>query len=163
MILDWKELADYSEGERAKWLAWLREQPPAVLEVAVQPGGRFPAVWDLLDHIFLVEARHTSRILGEPPPAATGIPRGDLEGLFRYAGAAREKLRLAALGLSHEELRRVREFPFGGVVHRLSPRKLLFHILLHETRHLAQVAAAVRNAGYPPPGEHDLFYSSALQ
>ncbi len=44
----------------------------------------------------------------------------------------------------------------------LSPRKLLFHMALHEVRHWAQIAAAVRAAGFAPPGDHDLFYSKAL-
>jgi uncharacterized damage-inducible protein DinB len=44
----------------------------------------------------------------------------------------------------------------------LSPRKLLFHMVLHEVRHWAQIAAAVRAAGFAPPGEHDLIYSKAL-
>ena len=44
----------------------------------------------------------------------------------------------------------------------LSPRKLLFHMALHEVRHWAQVASTVRMAGFAPPGEHDLFYSKAL-
>jgi len=45
----------------------------------------------------------------------------------------------------------------------LSPRKLLFHCLLHETRHWAQIALAIRNAGLTPPGNHDLFYSRAMR
>jgi len=45
----------------------------------------------------------------------------------------------------------------------VTPRKLLFHILLHETRHWAQIALAVRLAGFEPPGEHDLFFSKALR
>jgi uncharacterized damage-inducible protein DinB len=45
----------------------------------------------------------------------------------------------------------------------MTPRKLLFHILLHEIRHWAQVALAVRLAGLEPPGDHDLFFSSALK
>ena len=45
----------------------------------------------------------------------------------------------------------------------LTPRKLLFHILLHETRHWAQIALAIRRAGLQPPGNHDLFYSRALK
>ena len=45
----------------------------------------------------------------------------------------------------------------------MTPRKLLFHIQLHEVRHWAQVALAVRAAGYAPPGEHDLFHSTALR
>ena len=47
--------------------------------------------------------------------------------------------------------------------YRLTPRKLLFHILLHELRHWAQIALALRVAGIEPPGEHDLFYSTALR
>ena len=37
----------------------------------------------------------------------------------------------------------------------MSSRKLLFHILLHEIRHWAQIALAVRLAGFEPPGDHD--------
>jgi uncharacterized damage-inducible protein DinB len=45
----------------------------------------------------------------------------------------------------------------------LTPRKLLFHCLLHETRHWAQIALALRRAGIEPPGNHDLFFSKALK
>jgi len=45
----------------------------------------------------------------------------------------------------------------------MSPRKLLCHILIHEIRHWAQIALAVRLAGFDPPGDHDLFYSRALR
>ena len=45
----------------------------------------------------------------------------------------------------------------------LTPRKLLFHCLLHETRHWAQIALALRLAGIEPPGDHDLFFSRALR
>jgi uncharacterized damage-inducible protein DinB len=38
--------------------------------------------------------------------------------------------------------------------------KLALHIVLHETRHLAQVALAARLAGHEPPGSHDYFYFS---
>ena len=45
----------------------------------------------------------------------------------------------------------------------MTPRKLLFHVLLHEIRHWAQIALAVRLAGIEPPGDHDLFFSTALR
>jgi uncharacterized damage-inducible protein DinB len=45
----------------------------------------------------------------------------------------------------------------------MTPRKLLFHILLHEMRHWAQIALAIRLAGFEPPGNHDLLYSTALR
>jgi uncharacterized damage-inducible protein DinB len=37
-------------------------------------------------------------------------------------------------------------------------RRLATHIVLHEIRHMAQIAYAARNAGQAPPGQHDLFY-----
>jgi uncharacterized damage-inducible protein DinB len=45
----------------------------------------------------------------------------------------------------------------------MTPRKLLFHILVHEIRHWAQISLAVRLAGLEPPGDHDLFFSRALR
>ena len=45
-----------------------------------------------------------------------------------------------------------------GSSSRMPRRKLAVHILLHEIRHLAQLALAARMAGHAPPGEHDLFY-----
>jgi uncharacterized damage-inducible protein DinB len=50
-----------------------------------------------------------------------------------------------------------------GGEYRITPRKLLFHCLVHETRHWAQIALALRRAGLEPPGSHDLIYSRALQ
>jgi uncharacterized damage-inducible protein DinB len=44
----------------------------------------------------------------------------------------------------------------------MTPRKLLLHIALHETRHWAQIALGVRQAGLAPPGNHDLFYSTVM-
>jgi uncharacterized damage-inducible protein DinB len=42
--------------------------------------------------------------------------------------------------------------------HAMSRRRLMTHVVLHEIRHLAQLALAARTAGVAPPGEHDLFY-----
>ena len=45
-----------------------------------------------------------------------------------------------------------------GRRYEMSRRRLMTHIVLHEIRHLAQVALAARSAGIEPPGEHDLIY-----
>jgi uncharacterized damage-inducible protein DinB len=58
---------------------------------------------------------------------------------------------------------RKREFHFQDSSDVLTPRKFVFHILFHEIRHWAQIATALRNAGFVPPGDHDLFYSSAME
>jgi len=51
----------------------------------------------------------------------------------------------------------------SGRDYSLTPRKLLFHCLFHETRHWAQIALSLRRAGLEPPGSHDLFYSRAMR
>jgi uncharacterized damage-inducible protein DinB len=49
-------------------------------------------------------------------------------------------------------------FVAPGLTLTLSRRLLLTHILLHEVRHLAQLALAARNAGIEPPGNHDVLF-----
>jgi len=46
-------LLDYSDHERRKWREWISADPRR-LTLTVQPGGRFPNVAALLDHLFLV-------------------------------------------------------------------------------------------------------------
>ena len=71
-------------------------------------------------------------------------------------GAARD--RIAGMVAAAERTFHVREQDW-----RMSARKLLFHILMHEIRHWAQIALAIRLAGLEPPGDHDLFFSQALR
>lgn len=156
-----EELLGWNGEERTKWLTWLKKNP-AALDVAVQPGGRFPTVASLIDHIFLVEVRHTLRLQGKELPAATGIAAGDLDALFTYAARGREAVHRFLPSLNPMDLNRPRDVVVATGTYPLSPRKLLFHMALHEVRHWAQIAAAVRVAGFTPPGDHDLFYSKSL-
>jgi uncharacterized damage-inducible protein DinB len=55
------------------------------------------------------------------------------------------------------------EYSLRGRAVRASIRKTLFHVYIHEIRHWAQVARLVRERGFPPPGDHDLLFSSALE
>ena len=157
------ELLAYTDEERSKWNAWIRSQPPSVLLTPVQHGGRFPSVWSLLDHLFVVERRHLQRIRGEYPlPDSTGIVQVDWDELWNWAVETRGQLVSLAAGLTEHEARLTRtvHLPAGPV--DVTPRKLLFHVLFHEIRHWAQIALALRNAGYEPPGDHDLVFSSVL-
>ena len=151
-------LIGYSDQERARWRDWIAAAP-ARLSIALQPGGRFPTVADLLDHVFFVERRHLCRLEGGTPPDGTGVPIGDWQRLFEYADLVRADLRryvadltdVAADGLISWEA-----IGIGPI--SMSRRRLLTHILLHEIRHLAQLALAARTAGVEPPGKHDLFF-----
>jgi uncharacterized damage-inducible protein DinB len=156
------ELVAYSEHERGKWKAWIAEDPSR-LALPVQPGGRFPTINSVLDHLFLVERRHLARLEGATPPDTTGCATGDWEALFDYASFVRADYRKYIEDLDAEEAARPMTFSLpSGPAMTVTRRKLVLHILLHETRHLAQIALAARMAGVPPPGEHDLLFCDAF-
>ena len=155
------ELVRYSNGERDKWRRWFAEHP-AALDATVQAGGRLPTVGKLIDHIFLVERRHLQRLTSQPLSETTGLTGNNAPPLFDYGASVRRELEQYVAGLDDDEVDTMREFEVREKNWTMTPRKLLFHILLHETRHWAQIALAVRLAGFEPPGDHDLFFSNAL-
>jgi uncharacterized damage-inducible protein DinB len=162
MQLDYSELLRYTAGERDKWRAWLTANPQA-MDASVQPGGTFQNVGKLIDHIFIVERRHLQRLTGDPLSTSTGLSANNVAPLFDYGASVRRELEQFVGDLDDEEADEVRTFIVRDREWPMTPRKLLFHILMHETRHWAQIALAVRLAGFDPPGDHDLFYSSALR
>jgi uncharacterized damage-inducible protein DinB len=151
------ELLTYSDHERAKWRAWF-EADPSRLDLPFQKGGRFPTIGGLLDHVFLVERRHLSRLEGATPPESTGVKPGDLKGLFEYAELVRADFRQFVTTIDDAAASEPFTFTIPTGPMTMSRRKLATHVVLHEVRHLAQVAYAARAAGVEPPGEHDLFF-----
>lgn len=162
LILTFDELCRYSNGEREKWRVWLSAHPEA-LDAPVQLEGRLPTVGRLVDHVFLVERRCLQRLTGEPLSESTGLTGRNAAPLFAYGASVRRELDQFVAAFDDDITDTPRTFIVGGQPHVMTPRKLLFHVLLHELRHWAQVAMAVRLAGFTPPGEHDLLYSSALR
>jgi len=163
MMLAFEELLGYTNEERDKWRAWF-EAHPAAMEAPVQPeGARLPTVGRLIDHIFLVEQRHLQRLRDEPLSTSTGLTATNAPPLFDYGASVRRELQRFVSELDDELADQVRTFEVRDRAWPMTPRKLLFHILLHETRHWAQIALALRLAGFEPPGDHDLFYSRALR
>ena len=127
-----------------------------------QVDGRFPTVGSLLDHVFLVERRHLARLEGGVPPDATGIAEGDAQALFEYAALVRADLRRCVEDMDESDGAVTVTAAVQGGTFTMTRRKLALHIVLHEIRHLAQLAYAVRLAGHEPPGRHDLFYFTEL-
>jgi uncharacterized damage-inducible protein DinB len=162
MQLAFDELKRYTEDERDKWRSWFAAHPEA-LELEVQPGGRYPSVGALIDHIFLVERRHLQRLRGIAPDSATGLSGRHAPPLFDYGASVRRELDQFVSELDEDVASQPRTFAVQSGEFVLTPRKLLFHCLIHETRHWAQIALAIRRAGLEPPGNHDLFYSRALR
>jgi uncharacterized damage-inducible protein DinB len=160
--LTFEELLRYTSEERDKWRAWLVANPTA-MEAPVQPGGRLPTVGKLIDHIFLVERRHLQRLTGDRLSDATGLTGNNAPPLFDYGASVRRELEQFVGELDEDAATEVRTFEVRDRPWPMTPRKLLFHILLHETRHWAQIALAVRLAGFEPPGDHDFFYCRAVK
>jgi uncharacterized damage-inducible protein DinB len=156
------EVMRYTAGERDKWRSWLSAHPEA-MDLAVQPGGRFPTVGKLIDHIFLVEQRHLQRLTQQPLASATGLTGSNAAPLFDYGASVRRELEQFVADLDPDLADEVRSLEVRGQQWLVTARKLLFHILFHEIRHWAQITLAVRLGGQEPPGDHDLFFSSALR
>lgn len=151
------EMLAYSDHERGKWKAWVAADPSRV-GLAFQPGGRFPTVGALLDHVFLVERRHLSRLEGGEPPDATGVAPGNWQELFEYAALVRADFRACVAEMPDATAEATITFTVQTGTFTITRRKLAIHIVLHEIRHLAQLAYAARAAGLEPPGFHDYLY-----
>ena len=162
LALGFDELVRYTDDERARWRRFFVEHPQA-LEAVVQPSSRFATVGQLIDHVFLVERRHLQRLRGEPVVEKTGLTGNNAPPLFDYGASVRRELEQYVRQLDEDEADQLRTFDVRNQQWPMTPRKLLFHVLLHEIRHWAQIALAVRLAGLEPPGDHDLFFSRALR
>jgi uncharacterized damage-inducible protein DinB len=158
IALELAALMAYSDQERGKWRTWI-EADPTRLAIPFQQGGRFPTVGTVLDHVFLIERRHLTRMQGGELPDKTGVQAGDWQGLLAYADAARADLRGYLGGLNEQTAGQWMTFTVASGTFTMTRRKLASHILLHEIRHLAQIAYAARLAGHEPPGEHDFLYA----
>ena len=162
LTLGYDELLRYTQEERDRWRRFFAANPQA-LESPVQPGGRFATVGKLIDHTFLVERRHVQRLRGEALATQTGLTGNNAPPLFDYGASVRRELEQLVEALDEDEANEVRTFEVREQTWAMTPRKLLFHVLFHELRHWAQIALAVRRAGFEPPGDHDLFFSKALR
>jgi uncharacterized damage-inducible protein DinB len=160
--LAYDELLRYTNEERAKWRQWFAQHPEA-MEAPLQPADRFSTVGKLVDHIFLVERRHLQRLTKDTLSNSTGLTGNNAPPLFDYGASVRRELEQFVSMLGEDEGDEVRTIEVRDQQWPMTPRKLLFHILVHEIRHWAQIALAVRLAGLEPPGDHDLFYSKALK
>jgi uncharacterized damage-inducible protein DinB len=160
--LGFDELLRYTKEERDKWHDWLLAHP-AAMEATVQPGGKLPTVGKLIDHIFLAERRFLQRLRGEPLVESTGLTGNNVPPLFAYGASVRRELEQYVSTLDDDEANEPRDFVVREQAVSMTARKMLFHVLLHETRHWAQIALAVRLAALEPPGNHDLFFSRALR
>jgi uncharacterized damage-inducible protein DinB len=156
------ELLRYTSDEREKWRHWFQSHPEA-MDAALQPAGRFPTVGKLIDHVFLVERRQLQRLTGDPMSESSGLTGTNAPPLFDYGASVRRELEQFVGLIDEDDANEPRTFVVQDRSVAITPRKLVFHIFIHEIRHWAQISLAVRLAGFEPPGDHDLFNSRALR
>jgi len=161
--ISFAELLTANEGGTQKWRKWFDEQPAAVLDLPLSIA-LAKNVREFLVHIFAVELRYAERLKGLPITAYESLPTGSVADLFGIGDRARAMYREYFATAADEDLASVIEFPTrtAGIV-RASKRKIVVHALLHSVRHWAQLATALREAGYPTNWGKDFLYSEVME
>ena len=120
--------------------------------------GRFGSAGELTRHIFSAELRYAERLLGQPVTDASGVPADDVEALVAFGRRSRAAMRQLLAAMPAADLDVEREFTVIAYVLRMTPRKVILHVVTHEIRHWAQVATLLRMHGFAS-GFHDFLMS----
>ena len=157
-----QELMHYTDAETRRWREFLEQHPDALdLEVGIA-GAK--DIRGLVLHIFAVELRYAERLLGAAVTPYEQLPPGSLKEIFSIGDSARQKIRQYLAQATDADLRTVLTFETrtAGTVSS-SKRKIVAHVLLHGTRHWAQVATALRQRGYKQDWPHDFIFTDAME
>src|SRR4051812_40748051 len=155
------DLLAYCESESHKWRAWLQKNPGA-LEVKLDIAQATSAAL-LVQHIVAVDLRYAERLSGEPVTDYKDLP-ASAQGLFPIHDKAFAKLRQYLGAATEEDWKTVIEFPTrsAGTL-SASKKKIFIHSLLHSVRHWAQLATALRAAGFKQDWQHDFLMSEVMK
>jgi uncharacterized damage-inducible protein DinB len=164
-----RETYDYLVRTRRDLWGTLETVPDEILSRALLSGSRFHCIKDLLFHIADVEDGWINGDIRNNQMVQNAIPvLRNSEGGPAYADFALETLRdywrlveqntLAYLAaLNDEDLTRVvhvEDWPEK----RFTVDGLLWHVMIHEMRHTAQIAMLLRTQDIKPPSLDLLFY-----
>jgi len=163
------ETYDYlTRARRGLWAA-LEAVPDEVLSRPLLDGARFHCIKDLVVHVAEVEDGWIHGDILREDLVQTAFPDlRDSEGGPVYAGFALELLldywraveqsTLSYLAtLTEDELKRVVKLS-DAPEDRFVLDRLLWHVMMHEIRHTAQIAMLLRMQGIKPPSLDLLFY-----
>lgn len=160
--LSFRELMAWTDEETRRWEAWFRQAGPGALDVSLGEG-RWKTVGSLIYHIFLVERRYAERLLDEPVTPYAAEPPAELDEIFAGYAAARGRLERVVAETRPEAWSETLTFEtITAGTFTASRRKIVAHALLHGVRHWAQIATALRQAGYADQWLHDVMASGAL-
>jgi uncharacterized damage-inducible protein DinB len=162
------ETYDYLMRARRDLWAALETVPDEVLSRPLLDGGRFHCIKDLVVHVAEVEDGWIHGDILREDLVQTAFPElRDSEGGPVYAGFALELLldywraveqsTLTYLAvLNDDELQR--SIAGDSPEERFTVDGLLWHVMMHEIRHTAQIAMLLRMQGIKPPSLDLLFY-----
>ncbi len=161
--LDVSKLLDYTDWERQAWHAWFRQNGGQPLTISSGPhgDGRFETAGDVVRHIFSAEKRYVDRLAGRPLTETDSLASDNVEALFGFGRQSRQDLRDLLHTLSDRDWEVVQELTLMNRSLRVTPRKILVHVLLHEIRHWAQIATLFRLHGWEVE-PHDFLFSPVL-
>lgn len=148
LSIDVNDLLTYTDWQREKWRSILRQHREA-LRVGAGPNGdgRFNTIGDLIKHIFSAEKRYIDRLSNRALSDPSLIPSDDVEAVFSFGEQSRRDLTHFIDSLPAEAWDIAEEHNMFGHKLRLTPRKIVVHVVLHEIRHWAQVATLLRLNG----------------
>ena len=164
------EMYDYLVRARRDLWGALEGVPDEVLSRPLLDGSRFHCIKDLVFHIANVEDGWIHWDILHDQPVQKTIPAlKDTEGGPVYADIALETLldywrrveqsTLAYLAtLTDDELKRIVIESDSEKEQRFTVDGLLWHVMIHEMRHTAQIVVLLRTQGIKPPSLDLLFY-----
>ncbi len=148
LAINLTDLIAYTEWQRQKWHAFLRTQGETLQTSAGPNGdGRFTTVGDLVRHIFSAEKRYIDRLSNIPLTDPSAIPSNDVEALFAFGRQSRDGLIAFLKSFPDSDWDVAQEHTLLNHKVRLTPRKIVVHVVLHEIRHWAQIATLLRLNG----------------
>ena len=162
-VLDVNELLQYTEWERQKWQDWFQQHGTGPLKISAGPhgDGRFQTVGEVVRHIFGAEKRYLERLTDQPLTDPSSVPTDNVDTLFEFGRQVRKDFRDYIKDVPGQSWDTPKEYSFMKLTMKLTPRKIIFQVLIHETRHWAQIATLLRLQGLTGD-THDFLFSPVL-
>lgn len=151
-------LLAYRDLETGKWLDWFRAHHDT-LDVAIG-AGRTATVRGLVLHIFAVELRYAERLLGRQVTEYSELNQDTLDEIFAVGAHARRLIDEFLSTATDADMREILTFTTltaGTVV--ATRYRIAANLVNHGVRHWAQIATALRQAGFGDQWPHDLLLS----
>jgi len=135
------------ERTSGNWRRFLAENP-AILALPCDIYKTAQNVSDLLQHIVAVELRYAQRLAGLAESPYEDVPKDSVEAIYTTHDQAMDLVRgcLADNTRDWSEEIEFDTIALGRIA--ASRHAVLFHVLLHSTRHYGQLATLVRQHGF---------------